>query len=145
MSHLSDYEFIEYELNEKKKLSMLCMYHKIDKMPKLSLVAITIKLDNVIICKNFIQSVIFKEELSLFDNTDDTNNQYFQNTFRKVHDINTRTLLLAFKENKYYFSRIEAKAIVYTWNMIINTYSCQELPKNIDFWELYYERYPYGY
>lgn len=144
MNPTSQCDFIEYELNEKKKLSLLGMYQDNDKVSKKSLIAIAVTLDNILITKNFLQSVIFKEELNLFDNIDSTANQYFQNTYRKVDNINSKTLLLTFKDKKYYFSRVEAKAIIYIWNMIINYYSCEELPRNFEFFELYQERFPYG-
>ncbi len=137
--------YIEFTLIEEKNLSILAFCNKSDKSTKSSLVSVAISLNKTIICNNFVQCAIFKEELGLFDNTDDTTNKYFTHVYRKINDLNSKKLLFTLKDEKYYFSRVEARMILYIWNIFINTYSHEELFNNTSFPELYYKILPRGY
>lgn len=120
-------------LNEKSNLRLIRIYDT-DCFPgsKKYLKIIAILLNDIIICDNFASSVLLKEELSDFTSEDDSSNVYFKISYRKVNGVDSKKLQLKGNQ-KIYFSKAEARAIIYIFHIALQGYSCVKLGENASY------------
>lgn len=121
-------------LDKKSNLKLGRLYSK--EGSKKYLKAIAIILGNKIICDDFCDSILFKEELSHFDSLDDSDNEYFKFSYKTVKNIKSKKLVLSFDNQEICFSKAKAKAIVNQFNMCLAGFSCVILPENISYIKL---------
>lgn len=112
-------------LNKKNDIKILRGFERID--GKKYMRNWVVMIGNTIITDNFADSIIFKEELALYDTNDDVNNIFFKIAKRTVDERESKTLSLKAGDRSIYISKAEAKSIVTIWNMALHGYSFSRL------------------
>jgi hypothetical protein len=117
----------EVLLNKKNRVSLIRGYEVDYENDKKYMRFIAIKIGNKIITDELSEVVLFKEELALFDGSEEENMYLFFSTVVK-EDNRIRSMRFRLNKKKnIYFSKAEARAIITLWNMSMQGYSFARL------------------
>lgn len=112
---------VEFILNSDKNVKLLMGVKQMKN--KKYVENIMIAIDDKIVIKGFEDSILFKNELILFDKGD-SQNKYLKIVKRKVEKNEVASLEFTLKNGKnIYFSKAECRAIVDLWNMKMSGHS----------------------
>ena len=114
-------------LNNDKNIKLLRGFELDDSAKKKYMRNVVIMVEDEFITSNMADTMIFKEELSLF-NFGDKQNKYLFPSSRKIEQENTNSLDLQLSDGKViHITRSEAKAMTGLWNMALQGYSFARL------------------
>lgn len=114
-------------LNQDKNIKLLRGFEQDSSHKKRYMRNIVIMIGAEFVTNNIADSMLFKEELSLFDHGD-VQNKYFFPSRRILEQESVNSLVLTLEDDKkIYITKSEAKAIVALWNMSMQGYSFARL------------------
>ena len=114
-------------LNQDKDIKLLRGFEQDAGNKKRYMRNIVIMIADEFVTSNIADSMLFKEELALF-NQGDAQNKYFLPLERTLSEERVNSLVLTLVDNqKIYISKSEARAIVSLWNMSMQGYSFSRL------------------
>jgi hypothetical protein len=114
-------------LNHDKDIKLLRGFEEDSGVKKRYMRNIVIMIGDEFITSNIADTMLFKEELALF-NFGDKQNKYFFPSSRIVEKESVSSLSLTLSDGKIiYISKSEAKAMVGLWNMSLQGYSFARL------------------
>jgi hypothetical protein len=117
----------EVLLNKKNQVSLIRGYEVDYENDKKYMRFIAIKIGNKIITDELSEVVLFKEELALFDGSEEENMYLFVSTVVKGENRVRSMRFRLNKKNSVYFGKAEARAIITLWNMSMQGYSFARL------------------
>lgn len=113
----------DVSLNNDKNIKLLRGFEVDESARKKYMRNIVIMVDDEFITSNMADTMIFKEELALF-NFGDKQNKYLVPSSRKIEQENVNSLDLTLSDGKViHIARSEAKAMVGLWNLALKGYS----------------------
>jgi len=117
----------DVSLNNDKNIKLLRGFEVDNIAKKRYMRNVVIMVDNEFITSNMADTMIFKEELALF-NFGDKQNKYLLPSSRKIGQENANSLDLQMSDEKViHITRSEAKAMIGLWNMALQGYSFARL------------------
>lgn len=117
----------DVSLNNDKHIKLLRGFEVDDSAKKKFMRNVVIMVEDEFITSNMADTMIFKEELALF-NFGDKQNKYLFPSSRTIEQENTNSLDLTLSDGKViHITRSEAKAMIGLWNMALQGYSFARL------------------
>jgi len=114
-------------LNNDKNIKLLRGFEEDERTKKRYIRNIVIMVESEFVTSNIADTMLFKEELALF-NFGDSQNKYFFPATRNINKESVFSLVLTLGDGKkIYITRSEAKAMVGLWNMSLQGYSFARL------------------